>query len=64
MGYFDGMENQAELEYYFKKFVSALISLSDDLLEGESDTRDEQEAVGGEEENLVAKYPKPAKERI
>jgi len=32
MGYFDGMENQRELEICFKTLVSAFISLSEDLL--------------------------------
>ncbi|MCL5291218.1 MAG: hypothetical protein M1548_01645 [Actinobacteria bacterium] len=31
MGYFDGMKNQKELEIYFKKLVSAFISLAEDL---------------------------------
>lgn len=42
MGYFDGMENQKELEIYFKKLVSAFISLSDDLLKEEERERQRQ----------------------
>jgi len=63
MGYFDGMENQREMEIYFKKLVSAFISLSEDLLERESQFEDEKEALSVEEKP-VAKYLKSAQGRI
>ena len=63
MGYFDGMENQKEMEIYFKKLVSAFISLSEDLLERESKIEDEKEA-SSVKENPVTKYLESAQGRI
>jgi hypothetical protein len=42
MGYFDGMENQIEKEIYYKKFISAFISLVEDHL-GHENEQEEKE---------------------
>lgn len=46
MGYFDGIENQKELEIYFRLFISALVSLHNDLTEEEEIERVCEEQPG------------------
>ncbi|PIP31181.1 hypothetical protein COX25_00700 [bacterium (Candidatus Howlettbacteria) CG23_combo_of_CG06-09_8_20_14_all_37_9] len=41
MGHFDGMENKNEKEIYYKKFISAFISLVEDHLSKESSDSDQ-----------------------
>ena len=63
MGHFDGMENQKELEIYFKKLVSAFISLSEDLLQAETQSQYEQEDICSNKENYLPQHFKPTEGR-